>query len=35
MQRLRKLAELELNMVTPQSQTQRTLGADATRVELR
>lgn len=34
-QRLRRVAEIELNLVTPQSQTQRTLGADAARIELR
>jgi hypothetical protein len=33
--RLKNVAEIEVNLVTPQAQTQRTLGADATRIELR
>ncbi|MCU0759353.1 MAG: DUF2796 domain-containing protein [Steroidobacteraceae bacterium] len=33
--RLKGVAEVEVNLVTPQVQTQRTLGADALRVELR
>ena len=33
--RLKNVAEIELNLVTPQVQTQRTLGADAIRIELR
>jgi hypothetical protein len=33
--RLKNVAEIEVNLVTPQVQTQRTLGADATRIELR
>jgi Protein of unknown function (DUF2796) len=33
--RLKNVAEIEVNLVTPQVQTQRTLGADATRLELR
>jgi hypothetical protein len=33
--RLKNVAEVEVNLVSPQVQTQRTLGADATRVELR
>jgi Protein of unknown function (DUF2796) len=33
--RLKNVAEIEVNLVTPQLQTQRTLGADATRIELR
>jgi ABC-type nickel/cobalt efflux system permease component RcnA len=33
--RLKNVAEVEVNLVTPQVQTQRTLGADAARVELR
>ena len=34
-QRLRRVAEIELNLVTPQAQSQRTLGADAARIDLR
>jgi Protein of unknown function (DUF2796) len=33
--RLKNVAEIELNLVTPQAQSQRTLGADVTRIELR
>ena len=33
--RLKNVAEIEVNLVTPQVQAQRTLGADAARVELR
>jgi len=33
--RLKNVAEIEVNLVTAQAQTQRTLGADATRIELR
>ena len=35
MRRLRNVAEIEVNLVTAQRQTQLTLGADAGRVELR
>ena len=34
-QRLRRVAEIELNLVTPQAQSQRTLGADAARIDRR
>lgn len=35
LRRLKNVAEIEVNLVTPQLQTQRTLGADAARIELR